>query len=106
LEYLDYDGKPLLELSQDEAFGLIESDGFFGVDQSAQRASDFVIGFAGDDVSLLQEGRKAIVEGFEEAEKLWGGKLANIAYETQEKILQAIDETIALLGGNILNLAV
>ena len=106
LENLGYDGKPLLELSQDEASALVESDGFFGVDQSAQRASDFVIGFAGDDVSLLQEGRKGIVQGFAEAEKLWGGKLPDIAYETQEKTLQAIDEKIASLGGNILNLAV
>ncbi len=106
LENLGYNGKPLLELTQDEASALVGDDGFFGVDQSAQRASDFVLGFAGDDIDLLQEGRKGIVQGFGEAEKMWGGKLPDIAYETQERTLQAIDEKIASLGGNILNLVV
>ena len=106
LENLGYHGKPLLELSQNEASALVADDGFFGVDQSAQRAIDFVLGIGGDDISLLQEGRKGIVQGFGEAEKMWGGKLPDIAYETQERTLQAIDEKIASLGGNILNLAV
>lgn len=106
LEDLGYNGKPILELSSDEASALLMDDEFFGVSQTAQRAIDFVLGFAGDDLSLLEEGRKGIVQGFKEAEKLWGGKLPDIAYETQELTLKKIDEAIASLGGNVLNLEV
>lgn len=103
LSDLGYSGKPITELTQDEAEALVSEDGFFGVDKTAQRSIDFVFSFAGDDIELLKEGRKGMVEGFNQAEKLWGEKLPDIAYETQEKILETIDKKIEELGGNVVD---
>ena len=52
---------------------------------------------AQNDLAALQEARKGIVQGFEDAEKMWGGELPEISYQTQEKTLKIIDEKIAEL---------
>ena len=103
LKDLGYTGKPITELSPEEAKKLISEDGFFGVKKTAQRDIDFVFNFAGDNIELLKEGRKGMVEGFKQAEKIWGEKLPDIAYKTQEKVLEAIDKKIEELGGNVLD---
>ena len=46
LSQLIYNGKPITELSQDEAKTLISEDGYFGVKNTAQRIYDFVAGNA------------------------------------------------------------
>ncbi|MFY4760204.1 hydrogenase-4 component G [Aliarcobacter butzleri] len=99
LSDLGYQGKPILQLSQDEATQLVSEDGFFGVTQTSDRVAGFVLSFAGDDLELLQKGREGIVKGFEEAEKLFGGQLPEISYKTQERTLALIDEKIKLLKG-------
>lgn len=99
LSDLGYQGKPILELSQDEATQLVSDDGFFGVTQTSNRVANFVLSFSGDDLELLQKGREGIVKGFEEAEKLFGGQLPEISYKTQERTLALIDEKINSLKG-------
>ncbi len=94
LSDLDYEGKPITELSVDEANELISEDGFFGVNKTSQRVADFVFSFSNNDVELLEKGREGIVQGFEEAEKLWGGELPEISYETQARTLELIDKRI------------
>ena len=103
LKDLGYTGKPIKQLTQEEASKLVDKDGFFGIEKTAQRGSDFVLKFAGDDLSLLKKGREGIVAGFKEAEKLWGGKLPDIAYETQKLTLEKIDEKINALEGKVLD---
>ncbi len=105
LKDLGYEGTPILELSSQEASALIAEDGFFSVENTSNRAADFVLSGAGDDVGMLQAGREGIIKGFEEAEKLWGGKLPDIAYETQQATLEKIDAKIQSLGANALNVA-
>lgn len=97
LKSLGYEGKPITELSINEAKDLVSSEGFFGVDKTSQRVSSFVFSIADDNLEALQESRKGIVQGFEEAEKLWGDKLPEISYETQKQTLSIIDEKIAEL---------
>ena len=97
LEKLGYEGKAITELSEEEASALIAEDGFFGVEKTSQRVSDFVFSFAGDDIELLKKGREGIVQGFEEANKLFGGELPEISYRTQDNTLRLIDEKIASL---------
>ena len=97
---LGYDGKPITELSVDEATELIGEDGFFGVNQTSQRVADFVFSFSNDDIELLEKGREGIVKGFEEAEKLWGGELPQISYDTQARTLELIDKKIEELKNN------
>ncbi len=97
LSDIGYEGKPILELSQEEATELIRDNGFFGVTQTSDRVANFVFSFAGDDLELLEKGKEGIIKGFEEAEKLFGGKLPEISYETQERTLALLDEKIATL---------
>lgn len=97
LSSIGYEGKPITELSPEEAKELVDEEGFFGINETSNRVSNFVIGLAGDNVEALQEARKGVIQGFEEAEKLWGGELPEISYKTQERTLSLIDEKIAQL---------
>ena len=95
-----YEGKPITELSTDEATALISENGFFGVSQTSQRVANFVLSFSGDDLEKLEKGREGIIKGFEEAQEMWGGELPQISYDTQAKTLELIDAKIAELKGN------
>ena len=95
-----YEGKPITELSQEEATDLVGDDGFFGIEQTSSRVADFVLGFSGNDLDKLEAGRKGIVQGFKEAEKMWGGELPQISYDTQARTLELIDAKIAELKNN------
>jgi hypothetical protein len=97
LENIGYEGKPITELSQEEASELIGENGFFGVEQTSSRVANFVLDFANDDIEKLEAGRKGIVQGFEDASKMYKGKLPEISYTTQAKTLEIIDAKIAEL---------
>lgn len=100
LENIGYTGKPITELSEDEAKELVSDEGYFGINQTSNRVSNFVLNFAGDNLDLLEKGREGIVKGFQEAEKLFGGELPEISYKTQERTLALIDEKINSLKEN------
>ncbi len=94
LSNIGYEGKPITELSVDEANELLSDDGFFGIEQTSNRVVNFVFSFAGDDLELLEKGKAGVVQGFEEALKMFGGELPEISYKTQERTLSLIDEKI------------
>jgi hypothetical protein len=100
LENTGYTGKPISELSQDEAKELVSDEGYFGVTQTSDRVANFVFSFAGDNLEILEKGREGIVKGFEEAKELFGGELPDISYKTQERTLALIDEKINSLKEN------
>ena len=95
-----YEGKPITELSSNKANKLISAEGFFGIEQTSQRVADFVFAFSGDDISILEKGREGIIQGFNEAQKMWGGELPEISHQTQAKTLELIDKKIAYLKDN------
>lgn len=95
-----YEGKPIDQLSAEEATALVEGDGFFSIAATSQRVSSFVLNLAGDNLENLEKAREGIIQGFKEAEKMWGGKLPEISYATQEKTLELIDEKLAELKGD------
>lgn len=97
LKDIGYEGKPITELSVDEANELLSEDGFFGIKNTSDRVANFVFNFSGDDIELLKEGREGVVRGFDEALKLFGGQLPEISHKTQERTLNLIDEKIASL---------
>lgn len=103
LKDIGYNGKNISELSQNEAKQLVSEDGFFGVKKTAQRIADFVINGAGENENLLRAGRTGIQQGFDEAQKIWGGKLPDIANQTIDKATQLIDQRMAELGYSVLN---
>lgn len=100
LANIGYEGKPITDLTSDEANELLSDDGFFGITQTSDRVANFVFSFSGDDIELLEKGREGVVQGFEEALKLFGGELPEISYKTQERTLALIDEKINRLKGN------
>jgi hypothetical protein len=103
---IGYTGKPIKDMTPDEAKAVVSKDGFFGVDQTSARLSDFVLSGGGDNVDTLKAGREGIIKGFKDAEKMWGGKLPDISYQTLDKALAKIDEKITSLGGSILDTSV
>ena len=105
LSQLQYHDKPILEMSQTEAAELISEDGYFGINKTAARLAQFVITGAGDEVSKLQDGRRGIIQGFKEAEKLWGGQLPTMSYTTLDKALEQIDDHIHNLGGTVVDVS-
>ena len=94
---IGYIGKPIMDLSPQEATDLVSENGFFGITQTSDRVSNFVFSFAGDDLEKLQKGRDGIVKGFDEANKMFGGNLPEISYKTQERTLALIDAKIESL---------
>jgi len=104
LDQIGYEGKPIAELSQDEAAALVAEDGIFGIDKTSERLSGFVLTGAGDDIDMLRAGREGIIAGYKQAEKLWGGELPEISQKTLDKALGQIDSHIASLGFSTINL--
>jgi len=103
LKDIGYNGKPIASLTQDEASELVSKDGFFGVDQTSKRISDFVINGAGGDEKLLRAGREGMLRGFKEAEEMWGGKLPEISQETMKKATEMVDKAMYDLGFSVLD---
>ncbi len=104
LETIGYKGKPIAELSQDEAAGLVAEEGIFGIAKTSERLSQFVLNGAGDDIDMLRAGREGIIAGYKQAEEIWGGELPEISQKTLEKALEQIDAHIAALGFSAINL--
>ena len=101
-----YTGKPIAQLTQSEAKDLVSEDGFFGISQTSGRIADFVINGAGSDLEKLQAGRSGMLQGFKDAERIWGEKLPEISYTTMQKALEKVDARIAELGGQVLDTTV
>ena len=101
---IGYDGKNPLAMSQAELNFLISEEGFFGVENTANRIADFVINGAGDDLEKLQKGFEGMKRGFEEAERMWGGSLPQISQESIDKAIEKVSARIEELGGKAVNI--
>jgi len=96
-------GKSISELSQEEAQELVSEDGLFGIKQTAQRISDFVIKGANGDEDLLRAGREGMIEGFKQAEEMWGEELPEISQETMKEAIKTVDLAMSDLGFSIVD---
>lgn len=103
LSDIGYEGKPIAELSQEEAAELISEDGIFGIKQTSERIANFVINGAGGDEDRLRAGKEGMLQGFKEAEKMWGGELPEISQKTMAKAIEMVDKAMHDLGFSILN---
>ncbi|MCF6309038.1 MAG: hypothetical protein L3J19_00970 [Sulfurimonas sp.] len=103
LSDVGYSGKPIAELSQEEATELVSEDGVFGISQTSERIANFVINGAGGDESMMRAGREGMIAGFKEAEAMWGGKLPDISQETMAKSIELVDKAMYDLGFSIIN---
>lgn len=80
------------EATQAAAQEAISENGEWGVEQTAQRILDFAMALSGGDPSKAALLRGAFEQGFEAAEKVWGGKLPEISYQTRERVMKGFDE--------------
>ncbi len=103
LEDIGYKGKPIADLSQDEAAKLVSEDGIFGIKQTSERIANFVISGAGGDEEKLRSGREGMLQGFKDAQKMWGEeKLPDISQKTMQAALEIVDTKMHDLGFPIL----
>lgn len=63
----------------------VAEDGYYGVNQTAQRLFDFASALAGDDVEKMKKMEAAMEKGFKLAEKAWGKELPQISKDTMEQ---------------------
>ena len=103
LNDIGYQGKPIAELSQSEATELVSEDGFFGITQTSERIANFVINGSGGDESMMRAGREGMLQGFKEAEAMWGGELPDISQKTMQKAIEMIDKAMYDLGYSVLD---
>lgn len=103
LKDIGYEGKKLSEISQSEAEELVSEDGIFGIKQTSERIANFVINGSGGDEDMMRAGREGMIEGFKQAEELWGGELPEISQQTMQKSIEMVDKAMHDLGYSILN---
>lgn len=75
-----------------EAKDAISENGEWGVNKTAERMFQFAKAYAGDDEAKMEKMMNAFKKGFEQAEKLWGGKLPDISYQTYDKMYEMYDD--------------
>lgn len=80
-----------------KSFGIetIEDDGtedFWGAEATANRILDFAKSLAGDDDDAFTTLKDAFEKGFGDSEKMWGGKLPSVCYDTLSKVREGFDE--------------
>lgn len=78
--------------TQDWAKEQIAEDGYWGVNKTAERILDFAKSISGGDSSKIGLLRDAVMKGFKDAEKAWGGKLPDISQQTIDKVMAGFDE--------------
>lgn len=98
-----YSGKPIGDLTSQEASSLISDNGYFGIDNTANRIADFVINGAGGDAGKLRSGLEGVKNGFAQAEAMWGQALPDISQQTMNKTLDRINQALMELSGNAIN---
>lgn len=103
IDITGYNGKPIGDLSSQEASNLISDNGYFGINNTANRIADFVINGAGGDVEKLRSGLEGVKNGFSQAEALWGQALPDISQQTMGKTLDRLNQAIMELSGNAIN---
>ena len=70
----------------------IAEDGYWGVEQTSDRIIDFATALTGGDPDKLEEMRDAFLEGFKQAEEMWGGELPEISQKTYDAVIAKFDK--------------
>jgi hypothetical protein len=103
LKDVGYSGKPIAELSKDEAAELVSEDGIFGVKQTSERIANFVINGAAGNEDMMRAGREGMIRGFKEAEAMWGGELPEISQKTMQAAVEMVDKAMMDLGFSLID---
>ncbi len=81
----------ILQLSPEEAKELIEGDGYWGVDRTADRIVRFAISAAGGDPAKLDKIKEGINKGFRMAQQAFAMALPEISSQTYDAVMKKLD---------------
>lgn len=73
----------------------VADDGYWGVEQTADRIVSFAKALTGGDASKVEEMRKAIEKGYKAAGKTWGSDLPDISQRTHSRVNELLDKWAA-----------
>lgn len=73
----------------------VADDGYWGVEQTADRIVSFAKALTGGDATKAEEMRKAVEKGFKQATKDWGSDLPEISQKTNARVNELLDEWAA-----------
>ena len=82
----------LESITPTEAQELVADDGYFGVENTAERIFNFAVGVAGGDITRIDAIREGVNNGFQEALEAFGGELPEISYDTYDAVINKLDE--------------
>jgi len=89
---------PFIEVTPEmraEAEAMIAEGGYFSVEETAARMLQFAVALTGGDPARAESMRDAVLAGFREAERMWGGNLPQISHDTLEATMAGFDEWVA-----------
>lgn len=79
------------EETQKKAQEEISEEGYYGIENTAQRIFEFASALAGDDKDRMKLMQAAFAKGFEQAGKLWGSELPEISQKTSDRVNELFD---------------
>jgi hypothetical protein len=82
----------LESITPGEAQELVADDGYFGVENTAERIFNFAVGVAGGDITRIDAIKEGVNNGFQEALEAFGGELPEISYDTYDAVINKLDE--------------
>ncbi len=91
----DSDDNKMIKITPEmraEAQKNIADDGEYGVEKTSTRLAEFAKAISGGDTTKLETMKKAIQDGYDAAEKAFGGKLPEISKQTLELTMKKLDE--------------
>jgi hypothetical protein len=98
LTFLDSTSKlfegPMVPIDEEirlEAQRSISEGGEYSIENTSQRLFDFAVALSGGDKSKIEMLKEFVTAGFKEAEKIFGGNLPQISYDTYERTLEKLD---------------
>lgn len=83
-----------------EAQKNIAEDGEYGIEKTATRLADFAKSISNGDPKKLDVLKKAIQDGYDAAEKAFGGELPDISKKTLELTMKKLDEWASMPAEN------
>lgn len=81
-----------IEISPVEGTTGLENDDEWGIDAVADRIMSMAESFVGEDSSMFATIKQAVLDGFADAEKKWGGELPQICQDTMKEIENRFDK--------------
>ena len=70
----------------------VADDGYWGVEQTAERIVSFAKALTGGDAGKVEQMRSAIEKGYKDATKTWGSELPEISSKTRDRVNELLDE--------------